>query len=80
MQISFTAIYLQIILFSLPLSIALSKTEGVWDHSIYFVIFVPTSGDNAKFRHCGPLILYFTGRMSQSAFSSSREKLLNQKY
>lgn len=77
---SFTAIYLQIMLFSLPLSLALSKTEGVRDYSIYFVIFVPISGDNAKFGYCSPLILRFTGRMSQSVSSSSTEKLLNQKY
>lgn len=77
---SFTAIYLQIILFSLQLSLAISKTEGIRDHSICFVIFVPISRDNTKFRYCGPLILYFTGRMCQSVFSSFTEKLLNQKY
>lgn len=66
---SFTAIYLQIILFSLLLSLALSKTEAVRDHSICSVISVPISGDNAKFRYCSPLILYFTGTMSQLGFS-----------
>lgn len=57
MQMSFTAIYLLIILFSLPLPLPLSKTEGVREHPIYFVVFVAISGDSAKLRHCCPLIL-----------------------
>ena len=45
MQMPLTAIYLPITLFSLPLSLALSKTEGVRDHLIYFVSY-PTKKNN----------------------------------
>lgn len=76
-----SVLYLQIILVSLRLSLALSKTEGERNRSICFVIFAPISGNDAKFRYCCPLISYFTGKMSQSFnFPSPTEKLLNQKY
>lgn len=76
-----SVLYLQIIPFSLRLSLALSKTEGGRNRSICFVIFAPISGNDAKFRYCCPLISYFTGKMSQSFnFPSPTEKLLNQKY
>jgi len=70
----FTAVYLQITLLSLPLPLALSKTEGVRNHSTYFVVLAPISRDDAQFRYCRPLILLFTGNKSQFFFSSSPTK------